>query len=263
MDLNLKNKVIVVTGGASGIGHSIARNLVSEGAIVCILDNNQEAETGISEEMRHLPGKVFYLLTELTHPDECMNAVHNIIQKFERIDGLVNNAGINDGVGLENGSYQKFIESLDKNVLHYQTLTELTLPFLKKNGGAIVNICSKVAETGQGDTSGYAASNGARFELTSEWASSFIPFGVRVNGVVVSECWTPQYNWWISQQENPNEKLATINSEIPLGNRMTTTEEVAAMVLFLLSEKSSGINGELVHVDGGYVHLDRAIKTKA
>ena len=260
MDLNLKNKVIVVTGGASGIGHSIAKNLVSEGALVCILDNNREAGAGISEEMKHLPGSVFYFLTELTHPEECTDAVNEIIQKFEQIDGLVNNAGINDGVGLESGNYQKFIESLDKNVLHYQTLTELTLPYLKKTAGVIVNICSKVAETGQGDTSGYAAANGARFELTKEWAASFIPFGIRVNGVVVAECWTPQYDWWISQQKNPKEQLAAINAKIPLANRMTSTEEVAAMVLFLLSEKSSGINGEMVHVDGGYVHLDRAIK---
>ena len=260
MDLNLKNKVFVVTGGASGIGRSIAKNLVSEGAIVCILDNNQKAGAGISEEMKHLPGDVFYFPTELTHRDECMDAVNQIIQKFEKIDGLVNNAGINDGVGLENGNYKKFIESLDKNVLHYQTMTDLTLPYLKKTEGAIVNICSKVAETGQGETSGYAAANGARVGLTKEWAASFIPFGIRVNGVVVAECWTPQYNWWISQQANPEEKLAAIHSKIPLANRMTTTEEVAATVLFLLSEKSSGINGELVHVDGGYVHLDRAIK---
>ena len=200
MDLNLKNKVILVTGGASGIGRSIAKNLVSEGAIVCILDNNQKAEAGISDEMKNLPGEVFYLLTELTNQDKCSDAVNKIIQQFERIDGLVNNAGINDGVGLESGNYQKFIESLDKNVGHYQTLTELALPHLKKTSGAIVNICSKVAETGQGETSGYTASNGARFELTKEWAASFIPFGINVNGVVVAECWTPQYDWWISQQ---------------------------------------------------------------
>ena len=261
MDLNLEKKVFVVTGGASGIGHSIAKNLLSEGAIVCILDNNPEAAAGISEEMKNLPGEVFYLLTELTRPDECLNAINQVIQKFGRIDGLVNNAGINDGVGLETGSYLKFIESLDKNVGHYQTLTELALPFLKTTGGTIVNICSKTAETGQGGTSGYAASNGARFELTKEWADSFVGFGVRVNAVVVAECWTPQYDWWINQQEHPKEKLAAINAKIPLGNRMTSSEEIAAMVLFLLSDKSSGVNGELVHVDGGYVHLDRAIRS--
>jgi len=260
MDLNLKNKVIIVTGGASGIGYSITKNLVSEGARVCILDNNREAEISISKELLKSPGEVFYLLTELTHPEECTDAVNKIFQKFERIDGLVNNAGFNDGVGLENGSYQKFIESLDKNVGHYQTMTDLTLPYLKKTGGTMVNICSKVAETGQGETSGYAAANGARFELTKEWANSFSPFGVRVNGVVVAECWTPQYEWWISKQPNPEEKLAMIGSKIPLDNRMTSTEEVASMVLFLLSDKSSGITGQLIHVDGGYVHLDRAIR---
>lgn len=177
MDLNLKNKVIIVTGGASGIGYSITKNLVSEGAKVCILDNNREAEISISKELLKSPGEVFYLLTELTHQEECTDAVNKIFQKFERIDGLVNNAGFNDGVGLENGNYQKFIESLDKNVGHYQTMTDLTLPYLKKTGGAIVNICSKVAETGQGETSGYAAANGARFELTKEWANSFSPLG--------------------------------------------------------------------------------------
>ncbi len=260
MDLNLKNKVIAVTGGASGIGFSITKTLLSEGAMVCILDNNREAENRIKKELTGFPGQLFYLLTELTRPDECVQAVNSIIQKFERIDGLVNNAGLNDGVGLENGNYQKFIESLDKNVGHYQTMTSLILPYLKKTGGAIVNICSKVAETGQGETSGYAASNGARFELTKEWAKVFIPYGVRVNGVVVAECWTPQYETWISQQTNPEEKLAVISSKIPLENRMTSTEEVASMVLFLLSDKSSGTNGQLIHVDGGYVHLDRAIR---
>ena len=138
-------------------------------------------------------------------------------------------------------------------------MTELTLPELKQTKGVIVNICSKTAETGQGGTSGYAAANGTRIALTKEWATSFLPYGIRVNAVVVAECWTPQYEWWINQQSNPDEKLAEIRSKIPLGNRMTSIDEVAAMVLFLLSEKSSGVNGELMYVDGGYVHLDRAI----
>jgi L-fucose dehydrogenase len=131
---------------------------------------------------------------------------------------------------------------------------------LKKTKGAIVNICSKTGETGQGGTSGYAAANGARLHLTKNWASSFPSSGVRVNAVVVAECWTPQYEWWISQQSNPKEKLKEINAKIPLGNRMTTCEEIADTVTFLLSPKSRGINGQWMHVDGGYVHLDRAVK---
>jgi L-fucose dehydrogenase len=260
MNLNLEDKVIIVTGGASGIGRSIAQNLALEGAIVCILDNSPETQIDISHSLTSSRGSFFYVLTELTSRDACNDAITGIMQKFNRIDGLVNNAGINDGVGLESGDYLKFIESLDKNVGHYQTMTELTLPELKKTKGVIVNICSKIAETGQGGTSGYAAANGTRVALTKEWATSFLPCGIRVNAVVVAECWTPQYEWWINQLSNPEEKLAEIRSKIPLGNRMTSTDEVAAMVLFLLSEKSSGVNGELMYVDGGYVHLDRAIR---
>lgn len=178
---------------------------------------------------------------------------------FGKIDGLVNNAGLNDGVSLENGDIKKFVESIDKNVGHYHTMAEICLPHLKKSKGIIVNICSKTGETGQGGTSGYAAANGARLALTENLAKLFSSTGIRVNAVVVAECWTPQYKWWISQQKNPEEKLKEITSKIPLENRMTTCEEIADTVLFLLSPKSSGINGQWMHVDGGYVHLDRAV----
>ena len=114
-------------------------------------------------------------------------------------------------------------------------MAELCFPPLKKTKGAIVNICSKTGETGQGGTSGYAAANGARLHLIKKWAHSFPSTGVRANAVVVAECWTPQYEWWISQQPNPKEKLEEISKKIPLGNRMTTTEEIANAVLFLLS----------------------------
>ena len=133
------------------------------------------------------------------------------------------------------------------------------LPYLKISKGAIVNIGSKTAETGQGNTSGYAASNGGRNALTREWAVELLDYRIRVNEVVVAECFTPLYESWIKTFENPLEKLASITKKIPLENRMTTVEEIAAMVVFLLSEKSSHTTGQVIHVDGGYVHLDRAI----
>jgi L-fucose dehydrogenase len=209
--------------------------------------------------MEEIGGMAFCLQTELTNKDACLHAVTQVFENFERIDGLVNNAGINDGVSLENGDIQKFTDSLDKNVGHYHTMAEFCLPHLKKSKGIIVNICSKTAETGQGGTSGYAGANGVRLALTENWAALFPATGIRVNAVVVAECWTPQYKWWISQQANPEEKLKEITSKIPLENRMTTSEEIADTVLFLLSPKSSGINGQLMHVDGGYVHLDRVV----
>ncbi|MEJ0080949.1 MAG: SDR family oxidoreductase [Puia sp.] len=259
MDLHLLDKVIVITGAASGIGKNIARSLASEHAFVCLIDRNGVALTDFAKELEKTEATVFPLQAELTNQNECALAIEMVLKKFGQIYGLVNNAGLNDGISLEHGDLKSFNDSLDKNVAHYNTMAELCYPSLKKAKGAIVNICSKTGETGQGGTSGYAAANGARLHLTKKWAQSFPSAGVRANAVVVAECWTPQYDWWISQQSNPKEKLEEISNKIPLGNRMTTTEEIANTVLFLLSPNSKSINGQWMHVDGGYVHLDRAV----
>jgi len=133
------------------------------------------------------------------------------------------------------------------------------LPELKKSKGSIVNISSKTAETGQGNTSGYAASNGGRNALTREWAVELLKYEIRVNAIVVSECWTPQYADWIKTLPDAQKMLDKITSNIPLGHRMTTPAEIATMTAFLLSDQSSHTTGQLIHVDGGYVHLDRAL----
>jgi L-fucose dehydrogenase len=119
--------------------------------------------------------------------------VSAVLEKFGRIEGLVNNAGVNDGVGLEQGDYEKFIESLHKNLVHYYLMAQFALPELKRSKGPIVNISSKTAETGQGNTSAYAAANGGRNALTREWAVELLKYGIRVNAIVVAECWTPLY----------------------------------------------------------------------
>jgi len=259
MDLELHKKVIIITGGASGIGEGICKKIAEEGGIPCIFDHNFTSMKRVEKEIKIKGNECFCVHTELTEIKSCKNAINEVSNEFGRIDGLVNNAGLNDGVGLENGNYNKFINSLNVNVTHYFTIANLALDFLKESRGAIVNICSKVAFTGQGGTSGYAAANGERLSLTKNWASELSRFRIRVNAVVVAECLTPQYEWWISQQPEPPKALKAINSKIPLGKRMTTTEEIADSVVFLLSSKSNPINGQFWHVDGGYVHLDRAI----
>ncbi len=259
MDLQLKDKVIIVTGGAKGIGEGIAKVLGAEGAIVAIVGRKAADNQKVVEEIEDAAGKAFQVEGELSIPADCENSIRLIAEKFGRIDGLVNNAGVNDGVGLESGSYEKFMESLHKNMVHYYLMAHHALPYLKTSKGSIVNITSKTAETGQGNTSAYAAANGGRNALTREWAVELLKYSIRVNAVVVAECFTPLYQSWIKTFDNPEEKLQEITSKIPFENRMTTAEEIANAVAFLLSERSSHTTGQIIHVDGGYVHLDRAL----
>jgi L-fucose dehydrogenase len=259
MNLNLTDKIIIVTGGAKGIGLGICKVLAAEGAIPVIVGradaDNQIAVKEIEEE----GGKALAVVAELTNPEACKNAVDQVIKMCGRIDGLINNAGVNDGVGLESGDYEKFVASIHKNLIHYYLMAQHALPELKKTKGAIVNIGSKTADTGQGNTSAYAASNGGRNALTREWAVELLKYGIRVNSVIVAECYTPLYETWIKTLENPEQKLKEITANIPLENRMTTAEEIANMVVFLLSDKSSHTTGQLIYVDGGYTHLDRSL----
>jgi L-fucose dehydrogenase len=259
MDLGLANKIIVVTGGAKGIGAGIVKVLAAEGAIPVIVGRSEADNLIVVSEIEAAGGKAFQVIAELTEPAACEKAINEVLKQFGRIEGLVNNAGVNDGVGLENGDYERFMASLHKNVVHYYLMAHFALPALKKSKGAILNITSKTADTGQGNTSAYAAANGGRNALTREWAVELLKYGIRVNAIVVAECWTPLYENWIKTLPDPDGKLREIEAKIPLGNRMTTAEEIANATAFLLSEKSSHTTGQLIHIDGGYVHLDRAL----
>ena len=259
MDLGLKDKIIIVTGGAKGIGEGIVRLLASENAVPVIVGRNRDDNETLVKEIEAKGGKAWQVVAELSDPAASEKAVAAVLKKFDRIDGLVNNAGVNDGVGLANGNYEKFMESLHKNLVHYYLMAHFALPALIASKGSIVNITSKTAETGQGNTSAYAAANGGRNALTREWAVELLKHGIRVNAVEVAECWTPAYETWIKTLAEPEQKLEEINSRIPLENRMTTSEEIGNMVLFLLSARSSHTTGQIIHVDGGYVHLDRAL----
>src|SRR5437868_11451031 len=128
MDLQLKNKVIIVTGGAKGIGEGIVRVLAAEGAIPVIVGRNEADNMKLSDELKAGGSNVFQVAAELNEPRNSEKAVTAVIQRYGKIDGLVNNAGQNDGVGLENSSYERFMESLHRNLVHYYLMAHFALP---------------------------------------------------------------------------------------------------------------------------------------
>ncbi len=259
MDLGLKDKVILITGGAEGIGAAISQACLAEGAIPCIVTRDSAAVQGFAASLRARQQRFELIILELDSPRSCRQAVEVALQRCHRIDALVNNAGINDKVGLESGSPEEFLASIQRNLWHYYSMAHYALPSLKAAHGSIVNIASKTAITGQGGTSGYAAAKGGQLALAREWAVELLPFGIRVNAIVPSEVMTPAYTNWIATFPEPDAKLRSITAKIPLGRRMTEPDEIASMALFLLSERASHITGQHLFVDGGYVHLDRAI----
>jgi L-fucose dehydrogenase len=261
MQLNLTDKIVIVTGGAKGIGEGIVRCLAAEGAIPVIIGRHEKDNNKLVTELTGKGQRVAQFVAELTDPAASKKAVDQVVAQFGEIHALVNNAGVNDGVGLETGDYDRFMASLHKNLVHYYLMAKHVLPQLIKTKGSIVNISSKTAETGQGNTSAYAAANGGRNALTREWAVELLKYGIRVNAIIVAECYTPLYETWINTLANPAEKLKQINASIPLEQRMTTAAEIANMAVFLLSDASSHTTGQLIHVDGGYVHLDRTLTT--
>jgi L-fucose dehydrogenase len=259
MDLQLKDKVVIVTGGAKGIGAAIVKTCAAEGAVPVIVDRDNAAGAQLQGELRKSGAACGLVTVDLETAENCSECVEQTVKNFGRIDALVNNAGRNDKVGLEHGSPAEYVASLNRNLVHYYNMAHYALPHLKRSRGAIVSIGSKTAVTGQGSTSGYASSKGGVMALTREWAAELLPYGIRVNTVVPAEVMTPLYRQWLDTFPNPEEKRRMILSKIPLDQRMTTAEEIAAMVVFLISARSSHTTGQHLFVDGGYVHLDRAL----
>jgi L-fucose dehydrogenase len=185
VDLQLENKIVLVTGGAKGIGAAIVRTSAAEAAIPVIVDRDPEASKKLDAEVR----TSHVIIADLSSSADCQKAVDSTVEKFGRLDVLVNNAGINDKIGLEHGTPKQYVESLGRNLLHYFNMAHFALPHLKKTA-ALVNISSKTAITGQGGTSGYASSKGAILALTREWAAELLGYGIRVNAVIPAEVMT-------------------------------------------------------------------------
>ena len=255
MDLGLRDKIVLVTGGAKGIGAATVKAFLAEDCKVVIVDRDTEAGPVLAKSSG---SKASFVEADLTNLKSCKQAVEQTVSWFGGLDVLVNNAGFNDGLGLET-SPEDFMTSVQNNLLHVYAMTHYSLPQLRKGTGSIVNLGSKVSVTGQGKTSAYAAAKGAISALTREWAVALAPEKVRVNCVIPAECITDQYEQFFQTQTNPEAAKKTIADIVPFEQRLTTPEEIAQTIVFLASDRSSHTTGQLIFVDGGYTHFDRAV----
>ena len=255
MDLGLRDKIVLVTGGAKGIGAATVKAFLVEDCKVVIVDRDTEAGPVLAKSSG---SKARFVEADLTNLKSCKQAVEQTVSWFGGLDVLVNNAGFNDGLGLET-SPEDFMTSVQNNLLHVYAMTHYSLPQLRKGPGSILNLGSKVSVTGQGKTSAYAAAKGAISALTREWAVALAPEKVRVNCVIPAECITDQYEQFFQTQTNPEAAKKAIADIVPFEQRLTTPEEIAQTIVFLASDRSSHTTGQLVFVDGGYTHFDRAV----
>ncbi|MHC4878175.1 MAG: L-fucose dehydrogenase [Planctomycetota bacterium] len=256
MDLELQDKVVLVTGGSKGIGAGIVRSFLAEGARIANVNRSTAEGEALQAEYAARGQDCFFIQGDLTDVEACRSAVSATLDRFGRIDVVVNNAGVNDGVGLDAGP-DAFVESLRRNLVHVYAIVHFALDALTKSRGTIINIGSKVADTGQGGTSAYAAAKGGINGMTREWAVDLASHGIRVNAVIPAETWTPLYENWLNTMNDPAGMKQSIEKMIPFEQRFTTCAEIADAVVFLASPKSSHTTGQIIYVDGGYTHLDR------
>ena len=255
MELGLNDKVVLITGGARGIGAAAVQAFINEKCNVVFVD--RDSKSG-SELARSLGKRGKFIEAELNTSESCEQAVEKTVSFFGGIDVLVNNAGFNDGLGLDTAP-EEFMDSVRTNLLHVYSMTHYSLPQLRKSQGCLVNLGSKVSETGQGNTSAYAAAKGAIQALTREWAVALAPDNIRVNCVMPAECHTDQYEKFFQTSKNPEATRQAIGNLVPLSRRLTTPDEIAQTIVFLSSNCSSHTTGQHIFVDGGYTHFDRAV----
>jgi len=253
MDLGLAGKIVIVTGGDKGIGGGITRELAREGAIPVIVARDVAATAKMQAELAAAGSKSYAVIAELSVRENCERAVKETLAAAGRIDALVNNAGVNDGAGLEKGNPRLFVASLEKNLVPYYCMAHYALPSLKATRGSIVNIGSKVAVTGQGNTSGYAASKGGMVSYTRHVAVELAPT-VRVNCVSPGFMRTPMSTGervGLSADEQER-RMVAFGGSSPMG-RAGSADDIANAVAYFASDESAFVTGRELVVDGGHL----------
>jgi NAD(P)-dependent dehydrogenase (short-subunit alcohol dehydrogenase family) len=249
----VEGKIAIVTGAASGIGRAIARALANEGARVLIADVDDEGGERAAEEILRAGGEAHFRHTDVSSSADVRAVVGEAVDRYGRLDVMVNNAGVAIGGSAAEMSEQDWNRVIDVNLSGVWRGMRFAIPeMLKTRGGSIVNTSSVQSEVGFLGWSGYAASKGGINALTRQTAVEYAPKGIRVNAIIPGTIMTEMNERIMRESDDPDAVMAAWKSMHPMG-RVGRPEEVAAAAVFLASDESSFVTGELLRVDGGMV----------
>lgn len=245
--MRFKDKVAIVTGGASGIGKEVSKIYSFEGAKTVIFDVD---EVSIKNFERQIKDKGFYLegyKVDVSNFEEVSKITNQVYEKFGKIDILINNAGITRDNFLTKMSIDDWNKVISINLTGTFNCTKAVIPFMyEKESGVIINVSSVVAIYGNIGQSNYIASKAGVIGLTKGWAKEFGKKGIRVNAVAPGFIKTPMTD------KVPEKVIEIMISKTPLG-RMGEAQEVAKSIAFLSSDDASFITGVILNVDGGLI----------
>lgn len=244
-----KNKVALITGGASGIGKATALTFARQGAYIVIADLNEAAGHSLCQEIETMGSKAYFVKTDVRLDEAVQNMTLFAVDTFGTLDFCINSAGI-EGSRARTDLYQEkaFQQVIDVNVTGVWRCMKAQLPIMvKQQSGCIVNIASVAGLKGFPGHSAYAASKHAVIGLTKTAAMEFVRYNIRINALCPGFTQTPMVEQVLQEDPSYADKLL---KSIPM-RRMATAQEIADMAVFMCSEQSSFITGQAIAVDGG------------
>lgn len=250
MDLELTDRVVLITGGTDGLGLALARRLLLEGARVAVCGRDERRLIAAQEL---LGGGALCVMADVTNAVDCDMFVQTTVEHFGRLDGVVNNAGRSSASTIEDATDEQWREDYELKVMAAVRISRAALEHLALRGGAILNVLAVMARTPPAGSTPTAASRAAGLALTKALANEVAPRGIRVNALLIGLIESGQ---WVRRAEAAGEDLLAFyarsarDADIPLG-RFGRAEEFADVASFLLSSRASFVTGVGISVDGG------------